>query len=43
METEEVVICVDTGLRANDYCPETVTRRFPKGRAPKKFCTLHHG
>ena len=40
--TEEVVICVDTGLRANDYCTETVTRRFPKGRAPRKFCTLHH-
>ena len=41
-ETEEVVVCVDTGLRANDYCPETVTRRFAKGRAPKKVCTLHH-
>ena len=42
-ETEPVEICVDTGLRANPYCPETVTRSFPKGRAPKKTCTLHHG
>ncbi len=41
--TEEVVVCVDTGLKANDYCPETVTRRFPKGRGPQKYCTLHHG
>ena len=42
-ETVEVNVCVDTGLRANDYCPETVTRRFPKGRAPRRSCTLHHG
>ena len=41
-ETEEVEICVDTGLRAGMYCPETVTRTFPKGRAPRKVCTLHH-
>ena len=42
-ESESVEICVDTGLRANLYCPETVTRSFAKGRAPKKTCTLHHG
>ncbi len=42
-ETVEVEVCVDTGLRASMYCPETVTRSFPKGRAPRKLCTLHHG
>lgn len=40
---EDVEICVDTGMRAGMYCPETVTKSFPKGRAPRKVCTLHHG
>lgn len=39
----EVEVCVDTGMRAGMYCPETVTRSFPKGRAPRGRCTLHHG
>ena len=41
--TEEVVVCVDTGMLATDYCPETVHRKFAKGRAPHKRCTLHSG
>jgi len=41
-QTEDVMICVDTGLRAGMYCPETVTRSFPKGRAPRGRCTIHH-
>ncbi len=39
----DVVICVDTGMRASAYCNETVTRRFPRGRAPRVKCTTHHG
>lgn len=42
-EDVEVEICADTGLVANRYCPETVTRRFRKGREPKRTCTTHHG
>lgn len=38
-----VEVCVDTGMRASTYCPETVTRQFAKGRAPRKVCTLHPG
>ena len=41
--TEAVEVCVDTGMRASMYCPETVTKNFPKGRAPRRVCTLHHG
>lgn len=41
--TEEVEVCVDTDMKAGMYCPETVTKTFPKGRGPRKICTLHHG
>jgi len=40
-ETVLVAICVDTGLRATDYCPEVVRRTFPKGSEPKQFCNKH--
>ncbi len=40
-ETEPVEICADTGLRATIYCPETITRKFPKGKAPKGECKRH--
>lgn len=40
-ETVSVAICVDTGLRATDYCPEVVRRTFPKGSEPKQFCNKH--
>lgn len=36
-----VEICAETGLLANRYCPETVTRRLPRADAPKDHCTLH--
>jgi len=39
----EVEICADTGMRASIYCPETVTRKFPKGKEPQKRCTKHGG
>ncbi len=40
-ETVTFAICVDTGLRATDYCPEVVRRTFPKGAEPKEFCKKH--
>lgn len=36
-----VAICADTGLRATDYCPEVVRKRFEKGKEPKRRCTKH--
>ncbi|HET6454804.1 MAG TPA: penicillin-binding protein 1A [Armatimonadota bacterium] len=36
-----VTICVDSGQIANEYCPETVTRRFLMSEAPSKTCRLH--
>jgi len=40
-ETVTVAICVDTGLRATDYCPEVVRRTFSKGSEPKQVCKKH--
>jgi penicillin-binding protein 1A len=40
-ETVEVDICADTGMRASMYCPETVPRRFERGKAPRRECTTH--
>lgn len=42
-ETVSVEICVDSGMKASMYCPETVIKQFPKRRAPRKICTIHHG
>ncbi len=36
-----VEICADSGQIANRYCPETVTRRLPRGEAPKGRCSMH--
>lgn len=36
-----VPICAESGLRANEYCPEVVTKLFPRGREPKRGCRLH--
>jgi penicillin-binding protein 1A len=38
--TSSVEICVDSGLRATPYCPETVTRRVPKNAVPGR-CKQH--
>lgn len=38
-----VEICAETGMRASIYCPETVTRRFQRGKEPRKRCTVHGG
>lgn len=40
-ETVSVEICADTGLRASIYCPETIVRKFPKGKEPKAECKRH--
>lgn len=42
-EMVAVEVCADTGARATLYCPETVTRVFPKGKQPKKSCRKHGG
>ncbi len=36
-----VVICADSGQLANEYCPETVSRRFLRSEAPSKVCRVH--
>ncbi|HEY3413199.1 MAG TPA: PBP1A family penicillin-binding protein [Armatimonadota bacterium] len=35
-----VVLCADTGLRANPYCPRTITRRLTPN-TPTAICRLH--
>lgn len=40
-QTVTLEICVDSGLIANPYCNETVTRTFSKRSAPKRVCNLH--
>ena len=40
-EMVSVEICADTGLRATIYCPETIVRKFPKGKEPKGTCKKH--
>jgi penicillin-binding protein 1A len=40
-ETVTVEICQDSGLLANPYCPETVTRTFKRGKEPKRKCRIH--
>lgn len=42
IETVTVEICAESGQRATVYCPERVTRTFPRGREPKGRCPLGH-
>ncbi len=42
-ETVEVEICADSGALATPYCPETVTRSFPRRKRPRSRCPLHRG
>ncbi|MDX2065712.1 MAG: transglycosylase domain-containing protein [Fimbriimonadaceae bacterium] len=39
--TESVEICVDSGQRARPFCPETITRPFRRGNAPRRSCSIH--
>jgi penicillin-binding protein 1A len=36
-----VDVCADSGLLANSYCPETITRKYSKSRRPRSRCKLH--
>ncbi|MCS7300330.1 MAG: PBP1A family penicillin-binding protein [Fimbriimonadales bacterium] len=40
-EVITVAICADTGLVANDYCPEVVRKRYEQGKEPRRRCTRH--
>ena len=40
-DTVTVEICAESGQKANKYCPETVTRTFPRGKEPKRVCRIH--
>jgi membrane carboxypeptidase/penicillin-binding protein len=35
-----VSICVESGMRATEWCPETIDKQFPANKIPK-YCTLH--
>ncbi len=37
----KVEICVESGMRATQYCPVKRVMSFPKGEEPKSACTLH--
>ena len=40
-EMIEVEVCADSGALATKYCPETINKRMPKNKRPRKRCTLH--
>lgn len=40
-DTVEVEICRISGKLANEYCPEVIVRKFPKGSAPTASCDIH--
>lgn len=40
-ELISVSICADSGLLATQYCPETIQRKYGKGRAPTQRCESH--
>jgi 1A family penicillin-binding protein len=35
-----VTICVESGMRATEWCPETIDKQYPANKIPK-YCTLH--
>jgi penicillin-binding protein 1A len=37
----EIEICIDSDLRATQYCPVKRPERFAKGRGPTGFCKIH--
>ena len=40
-EDVEVEVCADSGQLAGTYCPETVVRKFSKGKRPRGRCRVH--
>jgi penicillin-binding protein 1A len=43
MDLIPVLVCDDSGLRANSGCPKTHKEFFRMGKEPKSFCNLHGG
>lgn len=37
----KIRVCVESGLLATKYCPETVMSEFVRGTQPTRTCTLH--
>jgi len=42
-DTIEVELCADSGDLASRYCPNTITRKFPKSKVPRRVCKDHGG
>jgi hypothetical protein len=40
-EMSDAEVCADSGLIATRYCPETINKKFQKGKKPKRRCTVH--
>ncbi|MEI7578085.1 MAG: transglycosylase domain-containing protein [Armatimonadota bacterium] len=40
-EDVDVEVCADSGQLAGSYCPETVVRKFSKGKRPRGRCRVH--
>lgn len=40
-EDVEVEVCADSGQLAGPYCPETVVRKYSKGKRPRGRCRVH--
>lgn len=36
-----VEVCAGSGLKATIYCPETNTRTYASGNAPRRWCRMH--
>lgn len=41
METEEIEICQQSGMRANEYCTETVYKSLPESVNQSEICPFH--
>jgi hypothetical protein len=41
-EKVRVEVCAETGYIATKYCPESVVRRFARGKQPTRNCPKHH-
>ncbi|MFP3904003.1 MAG: PBP1A family penicillin-binding protein [Armatimonadota bacterium] len=39
--TVSVTVCTESGRPAGPYCPSTMEKTFPSGKAPTGQCTLH--
>ncbi len=37
-----VRICVDSGMKATEWCPNTIEEQLPRSQVPRRYCPLHH-